>query len=160
NRRHSKGDVQMKTWIAGASTLALLIVGAGLGRAADISTKSLSIKDTDPTKRQVSVSSADLAVTYAAADDPGTNGATLHAYSATDDLCAVLPAGLLWKNTGSKWKFKDKVSRNSAQVKDGKLSVKIKSNITFTLDELQQGTVNAQLQFGNGTKFCMRCTGN
>ena len=150
----------MKTWIAGASTLPLLIVGAGLGRAADISTKSLSIKDTDPTKRQVSVSSADPAVTYAAADDPGTNGATLHVYSATDDLCAVLPAGLLWKNTGSKWKFKDKVTRNSAQVKDGKLSVKIKSGSTFTLNELQQGTVNAQLQFGTGTKYCMRCTGN
>jgi len=150
----------MKTWIAGISALALLIVGAQRGHAADISTKSLSIKDPDPTKRQVSVSSADPAVTYLAADDPGTNGATLHVYSATDDLCAVLPAGLLWKNTGSKWKFKDKVTRNSAQVKDGKLSVKIKSGITFTLNEAQQGTVNAQLQFGNGTKYCMRCTGN
>jgi len=150
----------MKTWIVGISALAFLIAGAGRGRAADISTKSLSIKDTDPTKRQVSVSSADLAVTYADADDPGTNGATLHVYSATDDLCAVLPGGLLWKNTGTKWKFKDKATRNSAQVKDGKLSVKIKSNVTFTLDEAQQGTVNAQLQFGTGTKYCMRCTGN
>lgn len=147
----------MKTWIVGASALALLIVGAGLGRAADISTKSLSIKDTDPTKRQVSVSSADLAVTYAAADNPGANGATLHVYSASDDFCVVLGPGVLWKNTGSKWKFKDKATRNSAQVKDGKLSVKIKSGITYTLNEAQQGTVNAQVQFGTGTKYCMHC---
>jgi len=148
----------MKTWIAGISALALLIAGAGRGRAADVTTKTLSIKDTDPTKRQISVSSADLAVTHAAADDPATNGATLHVYSATDDFCAVLPAGLLWKDTGAKWKFKDKATRNSAQVKDGKLSVKIKSGITYTLNEATQGAVNAQVQFGTGTKFCMRCT--
>jgi len=150
----------MKTWIAGISALALLIAGAGRGRAADISTKTLSIKDTDPAKRQIQVSSADPGVTYAAADNPGANGATLHVYSASDDFCVVLGPGVLWKDTGSKWKFKDKATRNSAQVKNGKLSVKIKSGITYTLNEATQGTVNAQVQFGTGTKWCMRCTGN
>jgi hypothetical protein len=148
----------MKTWIVGISALALLIAGAGRGRAADVTTKTLSIKDTDPAKRQISVSSADPGVTHAQADDPATNGATLHVYSATDDFCAVLPSGLLWKDTGAKWKFKDKATRNSAQVKDGKLSVKIKSGITYTLNEATQGTVNAQVQFGTGTKYCMHCT--
>ena len=150
----------MKTWIVGASALALLIIGAGRGRAEDVSTKTLSIKDTDPAKRQIAVSSADPNVAYTEAVNPGANGATLHIYSATDDFCAVLDPGLLWKDTGSKWKFKDKATRNSAQIKDGKFSVKIKSGITYTLNEAQQGTVNAQVQFGigTGTKYCMHCT--
>jgi hypothetical protein len=142
--------------------VAFLTLSAALARAEDVSTKSLSIKDKDPLKRQISVSSADLGISYTDdADDPGTNGAQLHVYSATDNFCADLEPGLNWKDTGSKWKYKNKLTRNSAQIKDGKLSVKIKSNITYTLDEIAQGAVNVQVQFGSGTRFCMRCpTGN
>ena len=139
-----------------------LSLSAALARAEDISTKSLSIKDKDPLKRQISVSSADLGISYTDdGDDPATNGAQLHIYSATDNFCADLEPGLNWKDNGSKKKYKNKITRNSAQIKDGKLSVKIKSNITYTLDELTQGAVNVQVQFGSGTRFCMRCpTGN
>src|SRR5262249_18090652 len=41
------------------------------------------------------------------------------------------------------------------------LGVKIKSGVTYTLaDNGTQGTVNAEVQFGTGTRYCMRCTGN
>jgi hypothetical protein len=148
----------MKIWM----TVALVTLSAALARAEDISTKKLSIKDKEPTKRQIQARSADLGVLYSEADDPGTNGASVHVYSATDDFCAFLEPGLNWKDTGSKWKYKNKTTRNSAQIKDGKLSVKIKSDITYTLNEATQGNVNVQVQFGvgTGTKYCMRCPGN
>ena len=73
----------------------------------------------------------------------------------------ILPSGPDWLNKGTKWKYKNKATKNSAQIADGKLMVKIKSQVTFTLaDNGTQGNVNAQVQFGSGTRYCMRCSGN
>ncbi len=145
--------------------VAVLAVGitasATFARAADISTKKMFIKDNaDAAKRQVAVMSNDAAIKFSDADDPATNGASLHLYSTTDDFCVTLPAGSDWVSKKNKlWKFKDKSTKDSAQVKDGKLLVSIKSGVTFTLaDNGTQAAVNAQLQFGTGTRYCMRCT--
>jgi hypothetical protein len=147
----------MKTWIVAVVLAALCPMRAD---AVDISAKKLSIKDTpDPAKRQIAVQSADPAVQFSQADDPAANGASLHVYSATDDFCIVLPSGSNWQNKGSLWKFSDKATKDSAQVGNGKLSVKIKSGVTYTLaDNATQGAVNVQVQFGNGTRYCMRCS--
>ena len=65
-----------------------------------------------------------------------------------------------WRNTGTAWKYRNPVTKNRALISDGKLKVKIKSGVTYTLaDDGSQGAVNAQVQFGFGTRYCMRCTG-
>lgn len=142
--------------LVGLSALASVTVCAAAARADDISAKKVSIKD----ELQVQVQSRDAGVAYGEADNPGASGASIHVYSATDDFCLVLPSGVDWKNTGSLWKYKDKATKNSAQIGDGKLKVKVKSGITFTLaDDGTQGTVNAQVQFGTGgIRYCMKCT--
>src|SRR5690349_21217197 len=134
-----------KVRLAAVSALAVVAACVSLARAADISAKKVYIKDsTDPAKRQVAVQSADPGVTLAGADDPGTNGAALHLWSATDDFCAILPGGLNWKMKPTSWQYKNSTTKNAAQVKNGKLSFKIKSGVTYTLmDNGTQGTVNA-----------------
>src|SRR5262249_61180769 len=79
-----------------------------------------------------------------------------------DDECVVFPSGVtVWKDTGTKWQFKSKLTKNALQIKGAKLIVKLKTGVTYSLaDNITQGTVNAQVQVGAGTKFCMRCTGN
>jgi hypothetical protein len=78
-----------KTWLVGIATVAL--VTASIARADDITAKKILIKDNaNVAKRQVIVLSIDAGVLKANADDPGTNGASIHVYSATDDYCAVL----------------------------------------------------------------------
>lgn len=149
--------------LAGVWAVAVATLCASLVRAEDISAKKVDIKDhlTDPAKRQLQVQSGDLGVQFSEADDPGTNGAALHVYSATDDFCVILPGGIDWKLKGTSWKYKSKTTKNAAQVKDAKLQVKIKSGVTYTLaDDGTQGPVNVQVQFGGGTRYCMRCTGN
>jgi hypothetical protein len=131
--------------------------------AEDITSKKMSIKDhPDPAKRQVQAFSADAGVVYAEADDPATNGASVHVYSATDDFCYVLTAGAAWSTNGKVWKYKNAVNKNQAQIGDRKLQVKLRSGVKYTLaDDGTQGTVNVQVQFGpGGTRYCMRCTGN
>jgi|SRR5581483_1527014 len=152
-----------KLGLVGISAVVLVTVGASFAHATDISAKKVSIKDNaNAAKRQIQVQSGDAAVTLAAADNPGNNGAAIHVYSATDDFCAILAAGPEWKlKVGKSWKYTNKLTKNSAQVADGKLSVKIKSGVTYTLaDNGTQGTVNVQVQFGTGTRYCMKCTGN
>src|SRR5215813_13980355 len=85
------------------------IVQTGLAMANDISTKAMVIKDnTDTTKRSVQVQSKDLSVGVGDAGDPGTNGLSLHLYSATDDFCATLPGGVEWTTKAGKyWKYKN-----------------------------------------------------
>ncbi len=147
------------TWLIAVSAAVLVAASPALSPAANISTKKMMIKDGGVGKRAIAVQSVDPAVLLTDGDDPGMNGATLHAYSATDDFCAVLPAGPNWKKTKSVWKFADKATKNSAQIGDGKLSVKIKSSVTYTLaDNGTQGAVNMQVQFGTGVKYCMRCS--
>lgn len=145
--------------IAVLGILGLAVAGA---RAADVTTKNMLIKDNPtPTKRLVQVQSKDLSILGTDAGDPGTNGATLHLYSATDDYCAVLPPGSEWKLKKGKWTYKGLLTKNTATIKDKLLLMKIKANVGYTLaDNGTQGTVNAEVQFGNGTRFCMRCTGN
>jgi len=149
-----------KTWLATISTIALMTVSPAVGHAKDISAKKVSIKDNaNPAKRQVAVQSTDAGVLLTEADDPGANGASLHVYSATDDFCAILSSGANWKNTSSQWKYANKATKTSAHVGNGKLVVKVKSGVTYTLaDNGTQGTVNVQVQFGSGTRYCMRCS--
>ena|SRR5689334_19131044 len=107
--------------LAGISATLLLIASPALSGAADISTKKLLIKDNAvATKRRLSVLSKDTGVQFSAGDAPDTNGASLHAYSATDDFCVILGPGALaagtgWKNTGSSWKYKSKATKNQAR---------------------------------------------
>ena len=148
-------------WL-GLSALVLVAVCSAPARADDVSTKKLSIKDNaDPTKRQFQVQSADAAVLLAGADAPDANGASIHVYSATDDMCIELPVGADWSTNGKVWKYKNKTTKNSAQIGDGKLSVKLKSGVTYTLaNDAPQGAVNVVVKFGGGlgTSYCMRCS--
>src|SRR5678815_329072 len=131
-----------------------LLVGSTLAQGEDVGTRRLSIKDGDPAKRLVQVLSIDAGVQLSEADDPAANGAALHVYSATDALCVVLEPGGNWQNTGTKWKYRNPITKNRALIGDGKLKVKIKSGVTYTLaDDGSQGTVNAQVQFGSGTRY-------
>jgi hypothetical protein len=148
-----------KSWLAGISALALVTVSTGVVLALDISAKKLSIKDSaDTTKRAIQVQSIDLGVMRSDADSPNVNGATVHVYSSSDDFCLTLPADGNWTVMTDKVQYKNKVNKNSAQVKNGKLIVKIKSDdITYSLDEATQGHVNVQVQFGDGVRYCIRC---
>ena len=157
-----------KMRLGSISAAALLLVSVGLAPAADITAKKILIKDNpDPTKRQVLILSKDVGVTFASADSPNIGGASVHVYGSTttDDFCAILPNGSLWQNLTTKWKYNDTVQKNTAQIKDGKLLVKIKQDspvLNYTLaDDAPpgQGAVNVQVQFGTGTRFCMRCGG-
>ena len=150
-----------KHWLVGLAAI-WMTAGGMPAHADDISAKKILIKDNaDATKRQVMVLSADASIAFADAVDPAAHGAALHVYSATEDFCAILPAGAEWSNKKNKvWKFKSKATKTAAQLKAGRLFVTVKSGVTFTLDEGTQGTVNAQVQFGAGTRFCLRCSGN
>lgn len=153
----------MKIWPLALSAVALLSVQTTLAGAEDVSTKKLLIKDNaNVAKRKIILLSKDAGVAFAEADDPGANGAVVHLYSATDDYCAILPAGSDWQNTGTIWKYKSAVTKNVAQIKDGKLFVKLGSGVGYSLaDDGSQGTVNVQVQFGTaGTRYCLRCPGN
>ncbi|MFN2427432.1 MAG: hypothetical protein ABR587_13410 [Candidatus Binatia bacterium] len=147
--------------IAGVSAALLVTMCTGPALADDVSTKKLQIKDhADPAKRQVQVFSKDAGVLYTDANNPGTDGMSIAVYSATDDLCIVLPGGPEWtEKAGKSWKYKNKVTKNQAQIADGKLQVKIRSGVSFTLaDDFPQDAVNVKVQFGNlGESFCMRC---
>ncbi len=140
----------------------LVTAGAALAGAADVTTKKLFIKDNaDTSKRQIQVLSKDPSVLPSQAGDPATNGAAVHVYSATDDFCLVLPGGPQWANKKGNWLYKNKSTKNQLQLKNSKIIVKIKSGVTYTLsDNTTQGTVNAQVQFGTGTRYCMHCTGH
>src|SRR6266446_363159 len=158
--RSRGGRPMSKTWLATISAIALMTISPAFADAKDISAKKVSIKDNaNPAKRQVAVQSTDAGVLLTEADDPGANGASLHVYSATDDFCAILPSGPNWKKTSSQWKYANKATKTSAHVGNGKLVVKVKSRVTYTLaDNVTQGTVNVQVQFGSGTRYCMRCS--
>lgn len=147
-----------------AALSALVLVGVSSATlAADITAKKLLVKDppNNPAKRQIQVLSIDGGITLASADNPAVGGASVHVYSATDDFCAQLPPGADWVSTPKIWKYRSTVTKNFARIGDGKLLVRIKSGVGYTLaDDGAQGTVNAQIQFGaSGTRYCVRCTG-
>jgi hypothetical protein len=144
------------------SAAALLLASAALAPAADISAKKILIKDNaDTTKRQVLVLSKDPSIAFANAGNPTIGGASVHLYSATDDYCSIIAPGALWTSPGgNKWKYKDTATKNILQIKDGRILVKLKEDtIGFDLDNTPQGTVNVQVQFALGTRYCMRCGG-
>lgn len=133
---------------------------AGVARAENISATKVSIKDNaDVAKRQFQAISGDAGIAYTDADSPGTKGAWIHIYSATDDQCVQLPAGSEWSDSGKAWKYKG-ATKNQAQVADGKLLLKLKSGVTISLaDNGSQGAVNVQAVFGDaGSRFCMKCS--
>jgi hypothetical protein len=149
-----------KRWLAGLATLAVASVCAAVAGAEDVSAKKVLIKDNpNPAKRMILVLSTDTGVALSEADTPSVNqGASVHVYSATDDSCALLPQGADWTSTPTAWKYRNPATRNFARIKDGKLLVRIKSNVAYTLaDDGTQGPVNVQVQFGTGTRYCMRC---
>ena len=151
-----------KIRLVGVSALAVVTVCVPLARAGNVATKKMLIKDPgDAAKRQVQLISTDAGVQFSDAVDPATNGAAVHVYSATDDFCAILAAGADWVNKKNKvWKYKNRGTKNSAQLKNGKLLVTLKSGVGFTLsDNGTQGSVDAQVQFGTGERFCMHCSG-
>ena len=146
--------------LRGAIALAASVVTlcVGVARTADegISARKIFIKDNaDPTKRQVQLQSLDGGVLISDADTPTTNGVSVHVYSATDDLCAILPpAG--WQDRGTLLKYRDSF-RNTGFLKDGKLKIKLKADpqtgnpLNYTLaDNGTQGQVNARVRFGTG----------
>ncbi len=152
-----------KILLGSIAVLGVLGLGASRVGAVDVSTKVMLIKDNaDTAKRLVQVQSKDVNVHGSDAVAPDSAGAALHIYSATDDFCAIIPGGPEWKlSKRGKWTYRNKLTKNTASIKDGNFMVKIKSAITYTLlDNPSQGTVNAQVQFGAGARFCMRCTGN
>jgi hypothetical protein len=149
-------------------TTVLLGMAAAIGLSApdhatsaeNIAAKKLVLKDpVDPAKRGIVVSSKDAGIAYSEADSPGTNGAILRVYSATDDYCLRLPGGPEWSDNGKVWKYKNKAAKNLLSIKDGKLLVRVKSGVTYSLrDDGSQGAVNVQVQFGTaGARYCMRC---
>src|SRR5262249_57700800 len=155
----------------GTLTLAVAVVTlcVGVARTADegVSAKKIYIEDNaDPAKGQVEVQSLDAGVLISDADTPTTNGVSVHVYSATDDLCAILPPGG-WEDTGTVLRYKDSF-RNSGFLKDGKLKIKLKADpqtgnpLNYTLaDNGTQGQVNARVRFGTGQDYCLVCaTGN
>ncbi|MFN2375874.1 MAG: hypothetical protein ABR538_05005 [Candidatus Binatia bacterium] len=147
--------------VAGISAVFLVVAGASGAFAHEVTTKKLQVKEhPDPAKRKIQVFSKDPTVLYGDADDPATNGASIHVYSATDRECLQLPAGPEWTDNGKLWKYTNKVTKNQVQLANGKLQVKIRSGVGFTLaDDLSQGAVNVVVQLGPlGDALCMRCS--
>jgi hypothetical protein len=146
-----------------ASALAALaiVLAASSASALDITTKKLQVKaHEDPAKKQFQAFSGDDAITYEHAVAPGTDGASVHVYSATDDLCYLIPGGADWtEKAGKSWKYKNKITKNQIQISDGKLQVKLRSNVDLFLSapELEY---NVAVQLGDlGEVFCMTCSG-
>jgi len=141
--------------------MALLAAFAARAQALDVSAAKIQLKDNaDTSKRQIQAQSKDDNVLYSGADSPGTLGASVHVYSADDDLCVILQEGIEWTDTGKLWKYKNKALGQQALIGDGKLKVKIKG-ADFSLSDSPQNTVNVQVQFGDGgTRYCMKCPGN
>jgi hypothetical protein len=149
-------------WSALAGVLVAGVAVAGVLQV-NVSASKLQIKDNaaKPEKRQAQVQSKDVDISAASAGTPNADGASVHLYSATDDSCHLLPPGGEWKVTSKGFNYKGATSKNQLQIEDGKLKVKIKSGLTFSLaDDAQQGTVNAVVQFGNAYSLCLRCDGN
>jgi hypothetical protein len=148
-----------KMLLVGLSVLGFAAARAEVALAKDITTKTMVITDNvKPTKRTAQVQSKDPTVMHSDAGNPAVNGAAVHFYSATDDFCAVLPP-TGWTDKKGVWKHTDKTTKNFVLIKDGLLTVRIKSNVGFSLlDNGTQGTVNAQVQIGDGPRLCMKCT--
>jgi hypothetical protein len=138
-----------------------IVLAASSASALDITTKKLQVKaHEDPAKKQFQAFSGDDAITYEHAVAPGTDGASVHVYSATDDLCYLIPGGADWtEKVGKSWKYKNKITKNQIQISDGKLQVKLRSNVDLFLSapELEY---NVAVQLGDlGEVFCMTCSG-
>jgi hypothetical protein len=144
----------------GLAALAV-VLAAGSAHALDITTKKLQVKmHDDPAKKQFQAFSGDDAVTYEQAVAPGTDGASVHIYSATDDLCYIIPGGVEWtEKAGKSWKYKNKITKNQVQIADGKLQVKLRSGVALNLSN-PEGEYNVIVQLGDaGEAFCMTCSG-
>jgi hypothetical protein len=144
----------------GLAALAI-VLAASSANALDISTKKLQVKaHEDPAKKQFQAFSGDAAVTYEHAVAPDVDGASVHVYSATDDLCYLIPGGLDWtEKVGKSWKYKNPTTKNQIQIADGKLQVKLRSNVDLFLSA-PEVEYNVVVQLGDaGEPFCMTCSG-
>lgn len=142
------------------STVALVAAAVAAVSVQNVSTAKLLVRNTGA-KHQIVLQSTDAQITLAGVGDPVANGVAIHVYGASDDECLVLPGGSEWKNKkGKTFRYKSKATKNVVLVKDGKLVVSLKSVDYLLNDAGSQGAINAQVQFGTGTRFCMRCTGN
>lgn len=146
-----------KTWSIGFLASLLPVVCVPSARAVDISPSEMLIQAVP--KKSVKLASKDPAVQKSGAVEPDVFGASIHLYSATDDMCTILPPGANWVGGKFQWRYKNKATGAVAQIRDGSLSIKLTSGITFDLSDNDiQEAVNAQVRFGTGTKYCMRCS--
>lgn len=138
-----------------------IVLAAGAAHAGDITTKKLQVKmHSDPAKKQFQAFSGDASIAYADAVAPGTDGASIHIYSATDDLCYVIPGGPEWADkAGKSWKYKNAATKNQIQLSAGKLQVKLRSGVNLNLSN-PETSYNVLVQLGDaGEVFCMKCAG-
>jgi hypothetical protein len=144
------------TTIGAAALVALCAAGA---HAENISAKKMSIKDnSDPAKRQLQLQSGDAGVQLSEGGTAPVNGAALHVYGGAQDFCLQFPGGSNWKSSAMGWQFQDKATKSSLRLGDGRLQVKLKGGVTYSLAGSPQGAVNALVKFSGGSTYCMKCT--
>ena len=137
-----------------------VVLGSGIGSKVQVQIK----KGGNPVTDSIKYAAKDPAIAFTpgsgAVDDPVTNGASMVVFSANDCQClslapvpTVVPG---WtqapaSGTPTKYKWKDQVSKSSAQVSAGKIKVTRKGDITYGLDVTPQGDIEVQLVFGSST---------
>jgi hypothetical protein len=144
-----------------------IVLGGAVGSKAQVQINKASA---NPASRSIKYVAKDPAILFTpgsgAIDDPLVNGAAAVIFSATDCQCiamdnepTVTPG---WTPTPSigppkKYKWKDLITKSTAQVSAGKIKLKKKNGIAYGLDASPQGEVEVQITFGNSTgRFCTR----
>src|SRR5690242_15471057 len=103
--------------LASLCAVALGVATVALAADKQIGVKKLMIKDNaDTTKRQIQIQSGDEGILYTDANSPGTLGASVHLWSASQEFCYILTADAeAWTDSGKGWKYKNKATKNQAQ---------------------------------------------
>lgn len=153
----------MKRTRLAAITGILVAFGAIGASALDIPADKIRIRDNadDPGKRELQIQSTVSLVTYASADNPRDNGASIHLWNATNDFCYIATAGAdRWKDSGKSWTYRNREAKNQLRIRDTLLKLKLRSGVGIDLTDTPQGTIHASIQLGpTGTRYCMICSG-
>ena len=117
-----------KTWLVGIATVAL--VTASAARAEDIAGKKIL----DQGQRQPGEAADHQGAVHSTPRHARERGRPGHERRVGPRLQRdrrllrrSSPAGRNWEDNGTKWKYKNTTTKNSAQVKDGRLLVKVKT---------------------------------
>ena len=159
--------IALSSLVAHQAFAADIVLGGDVDDKVKVEIKKSS---SNPSAHKIQYSAKDGEVVFTpgggAIDDPPTNGAAAVIFSATDCQCLTLaPAPAVtpgWtqspsSGTPTKYKWKDKLTKSTAQVKAGKIKFKKKGGLTYGLDATPQGEVEVQITFGNSPdKFCTR----